>query len=299
MHYLTICATIILVLAGNLAESQISTNLKPDKGKKAGNDTITAPVKPDTDRDDIPFIDYHPAIIWTSEKDTIHNYCYIRKNFTDQLLSVWNPSKRYYPASRIYAISVDGNYYRTVKVSPQNYVFAQQLVKGEINLYIYRKIPQVNGWVEVVSADPNNPGYTNYMVVEEKGMRGSRNLFGYYVSMSKDTSLLIQVQQKKLAEFAKNYLSETPIAFKEAMKYSQKNKNKTTAALVAGMMTFALFESAITGNDFTWIFLVGFPVMAVDALIRRSHTLHWDDMARIVNMHNQELSGKKDSLLQK
>jgi hypothetical protein len=87
MRYLSLCVTTIFILVGILAESQVSTYLKPDKYKIAGKDTITASVKPDADRDDIPFIDYHSAIVWTSEKDTFQDYCYIRKTFPTQFLS--------------------------------------------------------------------------------------------------------------------------------------------------------------------------------------------------------------------
>ena len=120
---------------------------------------------PDKDRNDIPFIDYKKAVIWTTKSDSVSDYVYIRKNFTDQMLSVWSHPKRLYPASRVYGVDMDGKHYRAVKVSSQNYVFAEQVVAGKMNLYMYRRIPQMNGWVEFQGYDSIHSGYRNNMII--------------------------------------------------------------------------------------------------------------------------------------
>ena len=297
MNYKNAGFMILFLSTGFIASSQISTYLKPGETvTKVFDSKSDTTVKPDADRDDIPFIDYRPAIIWTSSKDTIHEYGYIRKNFTDQLLSIWNPPRRLYPASRIYAVSLDGNYYRTLKVSKQNYVFAQRMVKGNMSLYMYRKIPQTSGWIEFVSADANNPGYTNYMIVEENGRRGSWNQYGYYISIVKDTSALIPVQQSTMNSFALDYLSDTPLAQKEAFKFGKKNYNKTRKILLASLMTVGMAGTFFGHNDGRWLFMVGFPLAAIVGIANRPNTLHWDDLVRIVDLHNRELTDKESHL---
>jgi len=123
-----------------LSECQIFIGFsKPDSAALV-NDSASVThtktnAKPDADDSFIPFIDYKPAVIWNTPTDSIHDYCYIRRNFTDQMVSVWNHPKRLYPASRIYALEMDGKYYRAVKVSPENYVFAELMVSGPMNLF--------------------------------------------------------------------------------------------------------------------------------------------------------------------
>jgi len=138
--------------------AQIDTPLKPGQIVIPGDTSEKSISKPDVDRDDIPFIDFKPGIIWLTQYDTVHNHCYIRKNFTDQLLEVWSPPGRFYPASRIYGAEIGGTYYRAVKVSSTDYVFAQKVVGGPMDFYLYRKIPQFEVLVEMKSADINNPG---------------------------------------------------------------------------------------------------------------------------------------------
>ncbi|NVO18167.1 MAG: hypothetical protein HXX13_00610 [Bacteroidetes bacterium] len=272
---------------------QVLTNLKPGSSVPSVKDSTISVTRPDSDRDDLPFLDYKPVLIWTSPTDTVSDYGYIKRNFTDQMLSVWNHPRRLYPASRIYALSLDGNYYRSCNVSPRNYVFLQRMVKGNMNLYMYRKIPQTNGWVEFISSDGINPGYRNFMIVEEKGRRGSWNQFGYYITTEADSSSFIMVQQGSIKSFAKDYLSETPSSKAMALKFGKKNYNQLSKILVATLMTAGM-TGAILGKDkYRWIFMMGFPLGLGVAILNRPHSLHWEDMVKIVEMHNRELAGAK------
>lgn len=260
--------------------------------KKEPDSVSIAAIRPDADRDDIPFIDYLPGLITGSEGDTVSDNLYIRKNFTDQLISVWSHPRRYYPASRVYSVSVGENYYRTAKISEDNYVFLQEMVKGKMNLYLYRKIPQTNGWVELVSSDPRNPEYKNNMIVEVRGNRGKRQTFGFYISLEKDSAKLISIKDTELEAFANNYLSGTPLAYAEAMKFSNQKVNKTRKQMLLGLMAVSMLGTMFISSDARWVFLAGFPLAIGVAAINHPNFLGWEDMVRIVKTYNAEVESQ-------
>jgi preprotein translocase subunit Sss1 len=283
---------VILLLLPFLSDSQIFIGFANADSAGFVKDSIsTYSQQPDADRNDIPFIDYKPAIILNTPTDSVCDYAYIRKNFTDQMVSVWSHPKRLYPASRIYGIDMDGKHYRSVKVAYQNYVFAEQLIKGEMDLYMYRKIPQVNGWVEFVGHDSLHTGYRNNMIIEQHEIRGKQNYFGYYISIGDDT--LRAVSASKMQLFADTYLKDAPVAKAMAMKFAETSYTKTNKIAVIGLMTVGILGLAMTGGGASLIFLAGFPAAILVAYINRPHTLHWEDMVEIVNTYNSESAGKR------
>ncbi|MBK7171737.1 MAG: hypothetical protein IPH84_00595 [Bacteroidales bacterium] len=273
--------------------SQVSTRKSSPSDVSISPDSITSKkIIPDDDRDDIPFIDYQPAVIWTTSIDTLRDFAYIRKNFTDQLLSVWSVPGRYYPASRIYAAEIGGNYYRACKVSADNYVFAQQLVKGKMNLYAYRIIPQTNGWVEMVSHDPENGVYRNNMIIEIKGMRRYWKRFGYMVTLAQDSSTMISLSQETLKEFSEKYLKETPEAYTLASKFSNQKRQKITRGIAVGIVVGAILVNMTNLEESKYLLLASFPLAITLALLNRANALHPDDMVRIVELYNREKLAK-------
>ena len=204
------------------------------------------------------------------------------------MVSVWNYPKRLYPASRIYAIDLDGKHYRAMKVSEANYVFAEQIVSGEMDLYIYREIPQVNGWIEYVGHDTTGNVYHNNMIIENEKGRSKLDYFGYYISLNSNS--LHPVSQKTIKKFSDNYLVDTPAAKAIALKFTGKSLNKSRKIAVIGLMTIGILGLASTGgsNGASLIFLAGFPAAALVAFLNRPDTLHWQDMVEIVNTYNQE-----------
>lgn len=287
-HYL-----ILIFLFPLFSESQIYIGFSKADSTQVTADTAKVSLKPDADRNDIPFIDYKQAVIWNSPTDSICDFAYIRKNFTDQLVSVWNHPRRLYPASRIYAISIDGKYYRSVKVSEANYVFAEKMVNGGMDLYVYRKIPQVYGWVEFVGHDTTGNVYHNNMIIENETGRSKKDYFGYYISLNTDT--LHPVSQKTLKAFSDKYLAETPAARAIAAKFTGKSMNKSRKIAVIGLMTIGILGLASTGGSSgaSLIFLAGFPAAAFVAFLNRPDTLYWQDMVEIVNTYNQEKAPQK------
>ena len=253
--------------------------------------TINANPQPDADRNDIPFIDYKQAVIWNTTADSICDYAYIRKNFTDQMVSVWKNPKHLYPASLVYAVAIDDKYYRSVRVSEANYVFAEKIVSGEMNLYMYRKIPQFNGWIEYVGHDANGNVYHNNMIIENENGRSKKDYFSYFISLNSDT--LHPVTSSSLTAFIDKYLTETPAAKAIAMNFAVKNMNKSRKIAVIGLMTIGMLGLASTGGSSgaTFIFMLGFPAAAVVACLNRPQTLTWKDMVEIVQTYNKEKAG--------
>jgi hypothetical protein len=286
---------LLLFLAPLISESQIYIGFSATDSIEASKDTngvtITANTQPDADRDDIPFIDYRQAVIWNTPADSICDYAYIRKNFTDQMVSVWKNPKHLYPASRVYAVTIEDKYYRSAKISEANYVFAEKIVSGEMDLYIYRKIPQFNGWIEYVGQDANGNVYHNNMIIENENGRSKKDYFGYFISINSD--VLLPVSAKTLQAFSDTYLLETPAAKAITMKFTGKNMNKSRKIAVIGLMTIGIIGLASTGGSSgaTFIFMLGFPAAAVVAYLNRPQTLTWQDMVEIVQTYNKEKAG--------
>jgi len=278
-------AIVVCVLLPLVSFSQVTTRIIQEDSTAIGKDSISQIKRPDQDRNNIPFIDYRKGVIWNTPTDSMSDYVYIRKNFTDQMVSVWSNPKRLYPASRIYAVDVENKHYRAIKVSDQNYVFAEQMVKGKMNLYMYRKIPQFNGWVEMYSYDSRDPNYRNNMIIEKDWMRGKQDYFGYFISL--DDITLKEVPTTRMKDFANDYLSATPDAYKKAMKFGRKNYNKERKLGVAALLAFGTAGLwATNGNNL--LFLLAFPAGAVVGLLNKPHSLHWQDMVEIVNTYNKE-----------
>ncbi len=190
-------------------------------------------------------------------------------------------------------MDMDGKHYRAVYASPQNYVFAEQMVEGEMDLYLYRKIPQLNGWVEFVGNGDTPGAYRNNMIVETPETRGLQDYFGYFISIGDDT--LRPVSTSKMQPFIDKYLQDTPEAKAMALKFTKRNLNKANKFAVVGLMTVGILGLALTqgAGGASWIFLAGFPAAIIVALVNRPHSLHWDDMVEIVSTYNKEKSTGK------
>lgn len=259
--------------------------------KNSKGAAISANAQPDDDRNDIPFIDYKQAVIWNTPNDSVCDYAYIRKNFTDQMVSVWNNPNHLYPASRVYAVTIDDKYYRAVKISESNYVFAEKIVSGEMDLYMYRKIPQFNGWIEYIGQDEYGNVYHNNMIIENENGRSKKDYFSYFISLNSDT--LHPVSSSTLNTFSDTYLNETPDAKTIATKFTGKNGNKQRKIAVVGLMTVGFLGLAVTGGSggASLIFMLGFPAAALVAYLNRPQNLTWQDMVEIVQTYNREKSG--------
>ncbi len=278
----------VFTLLPLISEGQIVIGYNTSDSAAKISDTSRILSKPDADRGDIPFIDYKPAVIWNSPTDPMSDYAYIRRNFTDQLVSVWTHPRRLYPASRIYALDMDGKHYRAVRVSAQNYVFAEKVVEGEMDFYLYRIIPQLNGWIEYIGYDSTGQVYHNNMVIENQVTMGKQENFGYFFSIGSDT--LKPVSASSLQKFSDSFLNETPAAKALAAKFTGKNMNKSRKIAFIGLMAVGFIGLALTGEGgASWIFLAGFPAAGVVAYLNRPHTLHWEDMVEIVNTYNREV----------
>jgi hypothetical protein len=250
------------------------------------SDSISGLRKPDPDRDDIPFIDFKPAVIWNSLNNSVSDYAYIRRNFTDQMVSVWNFPERLYPASRIYAVDMDGKHYRAAKVSEGNYVFAEQIVEGDMDLYRFRIIPQYNGWVEFTNKYPGEDSFQNNMIIEEEGNRGKREMFGYFCDTG--DGVLVKVSQSTLKTFADKYLINTPEAYKMASKYFYNKSAKVRNLAVAGLMTIGIIGISSNSTTGKILFFTGIPAAILVAYLNRPSKLHWEQMVSIVEKYNAE-----------
>jgi len=269
-----------------VSESQIVTRVSTQSAPDSLNDkksvSDSAFYSPDTRRPDIPFIDYAPAVIFLSSNDSIEDHAYIRRNFTDQMVSVWSKPGRYYPASKIYGLKMNGKFYRSIMVNPVEFVFAEKAVSGIMNLYIYPKIPQFNGWVECFSSG----GYTNNMIIENENM-GSKLSYGYLITLEPDANTFISADDIRV--FTEKYLDSLPETRKLTSPYLKMNNYKNKKKILAVAMLAGAAGTAFVDSDIKWVFLAGFPAAAALTFINRKHIPGWEDMVKIVNSYNREI----------
>ena len=203
--------------------------VKKQKGKKNKNQIQPAP-----ELTSPTFIDYKKAVIYQTPDAIVSDFAYLRRNFTDQFISVWQNPGRIYPASRIYAFTMDEKYYRSCRYDAKNYIFGEQIVKGKMNLYYCRKLPQDAGLIEFVSSDPGNQAYRNNMIVIDETRPRFENDYYYFVSLSHDS--LNSIPVKDFKAFADQYLKSSPDAYQMMLQYG-KNKMLFQKILVPAIVT--------------------------------------------------------------
>ncbi len=256
------------------------------KNKKAAKHIVPAP-----DLSDTPFVDYSPAIIYMTPSDSISDAAYLRNNFTDQFISVWEKPSRIYPASIIHGFSQDGKYYRSCSFDKHNHVFGEQIVKGRINLYYARRLPQTAGLIEFISADPKKSDYRNYMIVQYEDSPRYSNDFYYFITLENDSLETIPVNDFK--QFADDYLKSVPEAHQLLMNHVTKKNfmNKVLPPTIA-ILTFAI---VVSSDNLSRGLLVSSPVIAggvIHYLIRRKRGKlppTPDEMAGIIMLYNKSL----------
>jgi hypothetical protein len=253
--------------------------------KKSKPMVVTAP-----DLYDTPFIDYSPATIFLSPDDSLKEAAHLRENFTDQFISVWENPSRIYPASLIYGFKQNGKYYRSCSFDGRNHVFGEMIVKGKINLYYTRKLPQEAGIIEFVSSDPKNSSYRNFMIVTYDDRVRYSNDFYYFVTLESDSTMAIPVQNFK--DFADYHLADSPEAYEMMMKFTK--KRSTASRILPPIIVMATIAAVIAAPSVETGLLISSPVIAGGIayyFISKSKGLlspDPDDMARIISQYNHQ-----------
>ncbi len=203
-------------------------------------------VIPAPELSDPAFIDYLPATLFLSPDDSLDANAFMRRNFTDQFVSLWEYPGRLYPASRVFAFRQEGKYYRACRIDARNSVFGELVVKGKMSLYYARRLPQEAGLVEFITTDPNSSGYRNFMIVQYEDRKRFEADYYYFVTFEDDSLQCIPV--KDYADFAERYLKNAPGAHKMMMEFAARRGGaaKVAAPLIAaGVVTATLFTSSL------------------------------------------------------
>jgi hypothetical protein len=112
-----------------------------------------------------PFvIHYYSAIVFLNKYDTISHFISIRRNYKDQLLSIYNSNKML-PASRIYGFKSGHAFYRTAHFGVNDHVFALRIRKGKMNLFVSDRLWSA-GEIDV-RARTNEGIYHNRMLIQD------------------------------------------------------------------------------------------------------------------------------------
>lgn len=279
--------SLLTVDAQNTTGDTIQENKKSRrelrKEQKEANKIVPAP-----ELTDPPFIDYTTSTVYITVNDSISEDATIRRNFTDQFISVWSEPGRIYPASKIFGIKQQGKYFRAGKIDPRNSVFGEQIVKGKINLYYTRRLPQEAGLVEMISTDPKNTGYRNFMIMEYEDRARYESDFYYFITLASDSLKTIPVTD--YAQTAELYLKDVPEAYNMLMDFAKKRKSATK--FVAPIMASSLIVAVLAAPTLGTGLLISAPVIGAGmgySIYRKKHGLAKpmpDDMARIFSLYN-------------
>lgn len=285
----------IFLLSNSLVYGQISDTTtsrhavqKETRKEKKQREKRAETITPAQVLTDPAFIDFTKATIYLSPGNSLDEQACLRSNFTDQFVSVWQNPGRIYPASLIYGFSQDGKYYRACKFDPRNSVFGELIVKGKMNLYYCRKLPQEAGLIEFISMDPKNQGYRNFMIVKYEVRARYANDYYYFITLSGDS--LNPIPVKDFAQFADEYLKKSPEAYKMMMPYGKKKTliQKAIAPVIAGLVCVAAISagSIESGILISSPFIVGGVVYY--QLKKKKAPFHPDPdkMAEIIRLYN-------------
>lgn len=278
------------IVAGQVSETSESKSdslKEARKEKRAKKDREKEPLPP-VDLSEPAFIDYTETTIYMSPDDSLSEHAYLRRNFTDQFIAVWQNPGRIYPASMIYGISQDGKYYRTCKFDSRNAVFGEQIVKGRMSLYYCRKLPQEAGLVEFISADPGKPAYRNFMIVEYRDKARYMNDYYYFVTLEGDSLHPIPVAD--FTQFANDYLKTSPEAYNLMMAYDKKKSKlqRVIAPVIAGLVCVALVSagSIEKGIMISSVFIAGGIVYYLVKLRKNPSRPQPVNMVEIIESYN-------------
>ncbi|MHC1776841.1 MAG: hypothetical protein AB9834_15670 [Lentimicrobium sp.] len=278
------------LVMGQVSETAVSKSdslNESQKERKHRKDREKEPLPP-VDLSEPAFIDYTEATIFMSPGDSLIEHAYLRRNFTDQFVSVWQNPGRIYPASMIYGISQDGKYYRTCKFDSRNAVFGEQIVKGKMSLYYCRKLPQEAGLVEFISVDPGNPGYRNFMIMEYRDKARYMNDYYYFVTLEGDS--LHPVLVVDFAQFANDYLRNSPEACNLLMAYGKKKSKlqRVIAPVIVGLVCVAVVSagSIEKGILISSVLIAGGGIYYLVKLRKKPSRPQPADMAKIIEVYN-------------
>ncbi len=278
------------LLMGQVSESPVSKSdsLKEvRKDRRHKKDREKEPLPP-VDLSEPAFVDYTKSTIYMSPYDSLGEHSYIRRNFTDQFVSVWQNPGRIYPASMIFGISQGGKYYRSCKFDSRNAVFGEQIVKGKMSLYYCRKLPQEAGLLEFISVDPGNSGYRNFMIMEYRDKARYMNDYYYFVTLEGDSLNPIPVND--FAQFANDYLKNSPEAYSLIMKYDKKKSKlqRVIAPVIAGLVCVALVSagSIEKGILISSVFIAGGGIYYLVKFKKKPSRPQPSNMAEIIELYN-------------
>lgn len=267
---------------------QKENSRKETQKQKNQNKIVVIP----PDLSDPPFINYLPSTLFITHYDSTSVSATIRRNFTDQFISVWDEPGRIYPSSKIFGITQQGKYYRSCKIDPRNSIFGELIVKGKINLYFARKLPQEAGLIEMISTDPKNTGYRNFMIMEYEDKARFESDFYFFITLENDSLRSIPIND--YAEVAELYLKEVPEAYNLMLGFAKKRKSATR--IVAPLMASALIVAVLAAPTLEVGLLVSAPVIGSGiaySIYRKKKGLSKpmpEDMAKIFSLFNSEIN---------
>lgn len=279
-----------ILLTNRLIYGQVSDTIE-NQSTGSRNANQKQIVVPQPELTDPAFIDYSMAEIYLSADHAITENAYLRRNFTDQFISVWQNPGRIYPASLIYGFSQEGKYYRACKFDGRNSIFGEQVVRGDMSLYYCRKLPQEAGLIEFISMDPHNQGYRNFMIATYKDRARFENDYYYFVTLASDS--LTPVPIKDLTMFNENYLKHSPDAFR-MMKQFDKKKN-TLQRILAPVITGLVCVAAISAGSVESGILISSPLIVGGVaynLVKKKKAPSRPDpnrMAEIIRLYNNTI----------
>ncbi len=244
------------------AATSLASNV-PSVNETAGNNSVTdrefavyipsglMPVKPDDD--------YTRATIFLTPFDSIVEDAYILRKYTDQLVSVQSDPEKYYPASKIYGLKMDGKFYRSVMSSAYEFFFVEEMLTGNMSLYSHKKIPQKYGLKQISAGN----GYSTWLILDgkKKVKPVSKVYYDYYITRGADTNAFIRVIN--LVQFSEKYFKDTPETFRKATQIKRRSFYEAGKNILFGSLGLSVCVIAGFQSDYRWLSLATVPATMI------------------------------------
>lgn len=232
--------------------------------------------------------DFTQATIFLTPYDSVVEDAFILRQYTDQLVSVLSDAEKYYPASKIYGLKMNGKFYRSVMSSAYEFFFCEKMLTGNMSLYSHQKISQKYGLKQINTDN----GYSTWLILDGKKKPKSvpKEYYDYYLTLKTDTNAFIRVIN--LIEFSEKYLADTPETFRKATQIKRKNVYEAGKNILYGSLCLSVCVIAGFQSDYRWLSLSAIPATIIFSSVTYKKIPDLTDMVALVESYNRETASR-------
>lgn len=232
--------------------------------------------------------DFTRAIIFLTRYDSVAEDAFILRQYTDQLVSVLSDAEKYYPASKIYGLKMNGKFYRSVMSSAYEFFFVEEILRGTMTLYSHKKVSQKYGLKQINTDNC----YSTWLILDgkKKPKSAPKEYYDYYLTLKDDTNAFIRVIN--LIQFSEKWLADTPETFRKATQIKRKNLYEAGKNILYGSLGLTVCLIAGFQSDYRWLSLSAIPATIIFTSVTYKKIPDLADMIAIVESYNRETASR-------